>query len=88
MTMRARDHKTLEALRIGAVRSVEVDESPSVARALGVTVRTMSASLFAGPHPRHVGGEALESGHRRPHGGDQQRRFREEGSQRNAWSAK
>jgi hypothetical protein len=55
MTMRARDHKTLEALRIGAVRSVEVDESPSVARALGVTVRTM-------------------------HGGDQQRRFREEGS--------
>ena len=39
---RSLDHKTLEALRIRAVRSVQVGESPSsVARALGVTARTM-----------------------------------------------
>jgi transposase len=36
------DHKTLEALRMRAVRCVQAGESPSVvARALGVTVRTM-----------------------------------------------
>src|SRR6202035_5305726 len=36
------DHKTLESLRIRAVGSVQAGESPSaVARALGVTVRTM-----------------------------------------------
>jgi hypothetical protein len=39
---RSLDHKTLEALRIRAVRSVQAGESPSaVARALGVTARTM-----------------------------------------------
>jgi len=39
---RSLDHKTLEALRIRAVRGVQAGESPSaVARALGVTVRTM-----------------------------------------------
>lgn len=39
---RSLDHKTLEALRIRAVRSVQAGGSPSdVARALGVTVRTM-----------------------------------------------
>ena len=36
------DHKTLEALRIRAVRAVQMGESPSaVARALGVTKRTI-----------------------------------------------
>src|SRR6202171_5539190 len=39
---RSLDHKTLEALRIRAVGSVQAGESPSaVARTLGVTVRTM-----------------------------------------------
>jgi len=39
---RSLDHKTLEALRIRAVRSVQTGESPlDVARALGVAVRTM-----------------------------------------------
>src|ERR1700730_1484209 len=43
MTMRAHlIHKTLEALRIRAVGSVQAGESPSaVTRTLGVTVRTM-----------------------------------------------
>jgi transposase len=36
------DHETLEVLRIRAVRAVQAGESPSVvARALGVTERTM-----------------------------------------------
>jgi transposase len=39
---RSLDHTTLEALRIRAVRNVQAGESPSaVARALGVTARTM-----------------------------------------------
>lgn len=39
---RSLDHTTLEALRIRAVRNVQAGESPSaVARALGVTTRTM-----------------------------------------------
>jgi transposase len=39
---RSLDHTTLEALRIGAVRNVQAGESPSaVARALGVTTRTV-----------------------------------------------
>src|SRR3984893_17394322 len=39
---RSLDHKTLEALRVRAVGSVQAGESPSaVARTLGVTVRTM-----------------------------------------------
>src|ERR1700730_3966008 len=39
---RSLDHKTLEALRIRAVGSVQAGESPSaVARTLGVSVRTM-----------------------------------------------
>ena len=39
---RSLDHKTLEALRIRAVRNVQAGETPSVvARALGVTARTM-----------------------------------------------
>src|ERR1700724_2006702 len=39
---RSLDHKTLKALRIRAVGSVQAGESPSaVARTLGVTVRTM-----------------------------------------------
>ena len=39
---RSLDHTTLEALRIRAVRNVQSGESPSaVARALGVTARTM-----------------------------------------------
>ncbi|MDQ6702173.1 MAG: helix-turn-helix domain-containing protein [Pseudomonadota bacterium] len=43
---RALDHKTLEALRMRAVRRVQAGESPSaVARALGVTVRTMDGWL-------------------------------------------
>ena len=33
------------------------------------------ASLFTGPQPRRVGMEASKSGHRRPHGGDQQGRL-------------
>src|ERR1700730_11582770 len=43
---RSLDHKTLEALRIRAVGSVQAGESPSaVARTLGVTVRTMYGRL-------------------------------------------
>jgi transposase len=39
---RSLDHKTLEALRIRAVRSVRAGESPSsISRALGVTLRTV-----------------------------------------------
>src|SRR5450631_1960802 len=39
---RSLDHTTLEALHIRAVRNVQAGESPSaVARALGVTARTM-----------------------------------------------
>ncbi len=39
---RSLDHTTLEALRIRAVRNVQAGERPSaVARALGVTARTM-----------------------------------------------
>src|SRR6202521_2378564 len=39
---RSLDHTTLEALRIRAVSNVQAGESPSaVARALGVTARTM-----------------------------------------------
>src|SRR3984893_17032173 len=48
---RSLDHKTLEALRIRAVGSVQAGESPSaVARTFGVTVRTMYGWL--GGHPR------------------------------------
>src|ERR1700681_4514933 len=47
---RSLDHKTLEALRIRAVGSVQAGESPSaVARTFGVTVRTMYGWLARPP---------------------------------------
>ena len=57
---RARDHTTLEALRIRAVRNVQAGESPTfVARALGVTARTMYGermwSFLQAPEGRRAG---------------------------------
>lgn len=53
------DHKTLEALRMRAVRAVQVGESPSaVARALGVTERTIYGWLAL---YRHGGWGALKA---------------------------